>query len=69
VYFTPKVSDEEFDRHVRSVLDVMRTDPRYVLGVADQVPPDCLEHRVRRVKDLVDRYGRYDRANAQEGQG
>jgi hypothetical protein len=59
VYFTSKVSDEEFDRHVRAVLEVMRSRPRYVLGVADQVPPDCLEHRVRRVGELVEMYGTY----------
>jgi hypothetical protein len=59
IYFTPHVNDEEFDRHVREVLEVMRTSPRYVLGVADQVPPDALERRVRRVEELVDQYGRY----------
>lgn len=59
VYFTPHVSDEEFDRHVIEVLEIMKTIPRFVLGVADQVPPDCLESRVRRVKELVDKYGRY----------
>lgn len=60
VYFTAKVSDEEFDRHVADVLSVMRSTPRYVLGVADQVPPDALESRVRRVEELVDRFGKYD---------
>jgi hypothetical protein len=58
-YFTPAVSDEEFDRHVKEVLAVMRRDRRYVLGVADQVPPDCLERRVRRVRQLVDDFGAY----------
>ena len=58
-YFTPHVREEEFDRHVRNILDVMRSSPRYVLGVADQVPPDALESRVKRVADLVDRFGRY----------
>jgi hypothetical protein len=60
VYFTDLISDEEFDRHLRQVLSVMRSAPRYVLGVADQVPPDALESRVRRVAILVDRYGRYE---------
>jgi len=60
VYFTSKVSDEEFDRHIHNVLQVMRSQPRYVLGVADQVPPDCLEYRVRRVGDLVEKFGGYD---------
>ena len=59
VYFTDKVSDGEFDRHVEAVLRVMRSEPRYVLGVADQVPPDGLERRVRRVAELVDEFGRY----------
>jgi len=59
IYFTPLVSDEEFDRFVREVLEVMRQAPTYVLGVADQVPPDGLRERVRRVADLAERYGRY----------
>lgn len=59
VYFTELVSDEEFDRHTKAVLEVMRSEPRYVLGVADQVPPDGLERRVRRVAELADAYGSY----------
>lgn len=59
VYFTALVSDAEFDRHVKHVLSVMRREPRYVLGVADQVPPDGLERRLRRVRELVDQHGRY----------
>lgn len=59
VYFTDKVSDAEFERHVKAVLRVMTSRPRYVLGVADQVPPDGLERRVRQVAELVARYGSY----------
>lgn len=59
VYFTDLVPDAEFERHVKAVLAVMRREPRYVLGVADQVPPDGLEVRVRRVGDLVEEFGRY----------
>jgi uroporphyrinogen-III decarboxylase len=61
VFFTDKVTDEAFDGHVRAVLRVMTSAPRYVLGVADQVPPDGLEVRVRRVGELVERFGRYPR--------
>jgi uroporphyrinogen-III decarboxylase len=60
VCFTNHISDEEFDRHVCQVIEVMRAESRYVLGVADQVPPDGLESRVRRVGELVDRYGSYE---------
>jgi len=59
VYFTDSVSDEEFYRHIKHVLSIMTREPRYVLGVADQVPPDGLERRVRRVAELVERYGGY----------
>ena len=59
VYFTEIVSDEEFDRHIKEVLEVMKKEPRYVLGVADQVPPDGLERRVKRVRELVDKFGKY----------
>jgi hypothetical protein len=59
VYFTDKVPEAEFERHVREVLEVMSERPRYVLGVADQVPPDGLESRVRAVAGLVEQYGRY----------
>ena len=59
VYFTDLVADAEFERHVRAVLRVMTSSPRYVLGVADQVPPDGLESRVRRVAELADAFGGY----------
>jgi uroporphyrinogen-III decarboxylase len=67
VYFTAKVDDAEFDRHVRAVLEVMRSSPRYVLGVADQVPPDCLERRVRRVEELVEQFGAFTDVRATTG--
>ena len=59
VYFTDQVTDAEFDRHTKAVLAAMRSEPRYVLGVADQVPPDGLERRIRRVAELADEFGRY----------
>jgi uroporphyrinogen-III decarboxylase len=58
-YFTDCVSDEEFDRHVKYLLSIMTKEPRFVLGVADQVPPDGLEYRVKRVSSLVKKYGVY----------
>lgn len=60
VYFTSLINDEEFDRHIKEVLSVMRKKPGYVLGVADQVPPDGLEQRVKRVGELVDDFGAYE---------
>lgn len=59
VYFTELVSDGEFDRYVRNVLEVMKTEPRYVLGVADQVPPGASWERIARVRGLVETHGIY----------
>jgi uroporphyrinogen-III decarboxylase len=58
-YFTDCVDDEEFDRHVKHLLSIMTKKPRFVLGVADQVPPDGLERRVKRVSELADIFGKY----------
>jgi hypothetical protein len=44
---------------IHDVTVKFKRDGRCVLGVADQVPPDALESRVRRVAELVDQYGIY----------
>ena len=59
VYFTDTISDDEFDRFVVEVLEVMKTETRYVLGVADQVPPGARWERIERVSQLVQKHGKY----------
>ena len=59
VYFTDLISDEDFDQFIIKVLEVMKSQPRYVLGVADQVPPKSRWERIKRVHELVERYGFY----------
>ncbi len=58
-FFSPTTSEAEFERHTIETIEIMRREPCYVLGVADQVPPDGLESRVRRVGELVEKHGRY----------
>ncbi len=53
-FFSPTCSDAAFDAHVHAMLDVMTTQPGFVLGVADQVPPDGLYARVKRVAEIVE---------------
>jgi hypothetical protein len=60
LYFSDLISDEEFDAYVIRVLQVWKSEARYVLGVADQVPPLSRPDRIARVAPLVERYGRYD---------
>ncbi len=59
-FFAEEVNDTEFDRHVIEVLSIMRKEPKYVLGVADQVPPNGVERRIRRVRELADEFGSYE---------
>ncbi len=59
-YCTDELNDEQFDAYVKSVLEIMKTDRRFSLGVADQVCPGARFERLARVQELVDRYGKYD---------
>jgi len=54
------LSDEDFDAHVKRVIKTMTQSPRYVLGVADQVVPGSSVRRIKRVRELVDAYGKYE---------
>lgn len=50
--FAPPYTWEDMEAHVRHVLDTWRGRP-FVLGVADQVPPDGNIEFCRRIADLV----------------
>ncbi len=52
--FSPCYSEDEFESHLQSTVRIFRQDGRCVLGVADQVPPDGLVSRVRRVREVVE---------------
>jgi hypothetical protein len=57
--FTPSFNEADFDQHVIAMLQLMKTRPNYVLGVADQVPPDGTWERVAKVAQLCDQWGCY----------
>lgn len=59
IIFTPCFGEEAFAEHVKYVLSIMQQRPKFVLGVADQVPPDAIMDRVGRVAELCDLYGKY----------
>jgi uroporphyrinogen-III decarboxylase len=58
-FFSGFVSDETFDRYVIDTIKLMTRTPRFVLGVADQVPPYTKPERLKRVNELVEEYGAY----------
>jgi hypothetical protein len=49
--FSRNYSDEYFESYVVNVL--RHADAKFVLGVADQVPPDAVPWRIGRVRELV----------------
>ncbi len=56
-FFTNELSDKEFDDFVTDVIKTMKNSKNFVLGVADQVVPNSLEYRIKRVDALVQKYG------------
>lgn len=59
IIFTPCFHEDAFVQHVQYVLSIMKQRPKFVLGVADQVPPDAIMDRVSQVAAICDEYGRY----------
>ena len=57
--FTPTFPEADFRQHTIDMIRLMTRRPNYVLGVADQVPPDGLLERVAAVAPLCDAYGQY----------
>lgn len=57
-YFSPILSDEEFDAWTKKTLEFMKKDNRFVMGVADQIVPGATFERIKRVSELVEKYGK-----------
>lgn len=51
--FTPAFTDRQFETHIQKLLAL--DDQRMILGVADQVPPDAIDARVREVSRIIGR--------------
>ncbi len=58
-FFTDSVSDKEFENFVLKTIDIMLSEPRYVLGIGDQIPPDGSIKRIEKVSKLIEKYGSY----------
>ena len=53
-FFSPLFPEDYFKEHIRKVLSVFSVRDGFVLGSADQVPPDAELHRIRLVRDILD---------------
>lgn len=59
-FFDESYSEEEFEAWVCRALKIMRKDHRFVLGVGDQVVPNTTVTRVKKVAELVKKYGKFE---------
>lgn len=57
-FFADSFPEEEFDKWVKNALEIIKKDGRFVLGVADQIVPGTSLKRVRRVSELIQKYGK-----------
>lgn len=57
-FFSPLYPEQALVDIVKECLAHYRQDGKFMLCVCDQVPPDGIIERVKRVSDLVERYGR-----------
>ena len=52
--FSPQFTEKEFDYCLRKALDTISSESGFVLGVADQVPPDGVISRVIKVREAIE---------------
>ncbi len=52
------MSEEEFEAHMRGLFAEIAPGDRFILGVSDNVPPDCKWERLIRVAEMVEQWGR-----------
>ncbi len=57
--FAPPFTARHMEKHVREIIRLHKDSGRFMLGVADQVPPNGDLELVRLVSNLVEEYGRY----------
>jgi hypothetical protein len=57
--FAPPFTADDMRRHVLEIIRLHKDSGRFMLGVADQVPPNGDIQLVRLVRELVEEHGRY----------
>lgn len=57
--FGPSFGRDEIKRQVLEIIRYHRENKKFVVGVADQVPPDADINLVGFISELIEKYGRY----------
>ncbi|MCS7181136.1 MAG: uroporphyrinogen decarboxylase family protein [bacterium] len=56
--FSPLYKDDYFENYIRNLILFVKNKNNFVLGVADQVPPDAPKERICKVREILEKYGR-----------
>lgn len=51
--FTKEYSDEFFNNHLERLIKAFENDNKFMVGVADQIPPDVVPGRIERVREII----------------
>jgi hypothetical protein len=57
--WTPDVPEAAFEQAVKDWLALRQESPLLIANAGDQVPPGACEHRISRLRELVEEFGRY----------
>lgn len=58
ILFEPQYSDEQFDTYIKNLFREIAPGYNFIVGMGDNLPFDADINRVRRVVELIDKYGR-----------
>jgi hypothetical protein len=53
--FSPLYDEDVFESHLVKTIDTAKKDGSFVIGVADQVPPDGMLSRVKKVREFINK--------------
>ncbi|MGB9677597.1 MAG: hypothetical protein ACPLZ9_03170 [Candidatus Ratteibacteria bacterium] len=56
--FSPLYSEEYFENYIKNLILFVKGRKNFILGVADQVPPDASFKRICKVREILEKYGR-----------
>ncbi|MCM8759630.1 MAG: hypothetical protein NC906_07680 [Candidatus Omnitrophica bacterium] len=58
VIFSPLYCEDFFENYVKNLVLFVKNKKNFILGVADQVPPDAPQERILKVRKILEKYGR-----------
>ncbi|MHB1454188.1 MAG: uroporphyrinogen decarboxylase family protein [Saccharofermentanales bacterium] len=54
IIFSETFPEKDFNEYLQQFVSTLRSDPKWIAGVADQVPPDSILERVKKIRRAID---------------